>query len=1230
MISPQAVAVDNSTGPAAGDVYVADAGNHRVDQFDAEGNFIRAWGWGVADGLAKFETCTLICEQGIAGSGPGQFGALGAGPISIAVDGSSGLSAGDVYVGDYKTVQKFTSTGELVSSWGDSTPSPNGQLAGTNTENGPFGGDARVATDPAGNLWVQGGGGKVFEFDQSGAFIQSWISTLQEGPIAVDSNENVYYVQGIPIVEKFSASGSEIGEVVQDSEALAGIAVDQATGELYVDEGGEQRLEGKSIQRFDSPCEPSHCNLGETFGTGHLAGGAGLAVDSASDVVYVADAAANQIQVYSPVIDVLTYPPSNVTATSATLNGAVNPDGSLVSDCHFEYGPTEAYGQSTPCVESVGSGATAVPVHADISGLQGGTTYHFRLVASNGKASNVDGPDEPLPTLPVPVVDSASAANLTATSVDLTAEINPDGLDATYHFEWGTTTAYGHRVPLLESEDETTGTGTTDVAISTHVTGLEEDETYHWRIVAHNQNGTTITSDHVFVYDTNGGGLPDNRAYEMVSPPSKNAALIGSTVFAAKTDIAENGSRVIATSIQCFANSESCTAERQNEGEPFAFTRTAGGWTTSAMAPPATQFQADSYWTGSAETGDALFTMPVAPGKEDDWYVRSTDGTLSHVGPTSQPSLGLLGPGAFGDTSRSGTADFSHVVWASTPPVWPSLDETKGLMSLYEYVGVDSQAPILVGVGGGAGSTDLISECGTQLGGDASSVNTPGSMSRDGSVVFFTARACLNSGSGANKGVPVPANELYARIDQALTVPISQRSSTECTSTECENSPPSGAQFQGASTDGSTVFFTSTQQLTDSASQDTNEAERTAEGVHCKVTVGLNGCNLYEYDFSAPAGHNLIAISAGDTSGSGPRVQGVVAISADGSHIYFVARGVLTAQPNGQGQVALNGDNNLYVFERDAAYPKGRLTFVAALPASDASPGIETASGIQPPLWSEGVESANTTPKGRFLVFGSHGVLTPDDTRTDGGQQLFRYDAQTGSLVRISIGNDGFDDDGNGGFGAASIVSPWYPTSALRTDPTMSHDGSYVFFQSPIALTPRALNDLPVGTNQESAPVYARNVYEYHDGHVYLISDGRDTGLVGNESTSRLLGSDATGANVFFTTSDPLVSTDTDTQLDYYDARMCSAGDPCVSSPPPPLQPCLGEACHGTPAASSPFSAPVSATFSGAGNVAPATKQVAAHKKIKPKKKKRRHKKTPRKRRATKAKRSSGRTRKGK
>jgi hypothetical protein len=371
------------------------------------------------------------------------------------------------------------------------------------------------------------------------------------------------------------------------------------------------------------------------------------------------------------------------------------------------------------------------------------------------------------------------------------------------------------------------------------------------------------------------------------------------------------------------------------------------------------------------------------------------------------------------------------------------------------------------------------------------------------------------------------------------------------------------------------VFFPSTQQLTNSASEDTNTSD-SAKSSGCAVTTGPNGCNLYEYDFGAATGHNLIDVSAADQSGDGPRMQGALAISSDGSHVYFVAKGTLTVTPNAFGQKARDGSANLYLYERDATYPQGRTVFIATLPEADREE------------WNSGVGRANVVPNGRFLVFASHGTLTPDDLREDDAPQVFRYDAETGELIRITIGEHGYNDNGNSGTGEATIVEAEkdFDRTPARADPTMSDDGSHVFFTSPIALAPGALNDVSIGTSLGGQPSYARNVYEYHDGQVSLISDGKDTSEVDGVSSVHLIGSDTSGSNVFFTTADSLVPQDTDTQLDYYDARICTSSNPCIPPATPEPTGCQGEACHGQPSTPPQFGASASATLSGAGNLA--------------------------------------------
>ena len=96
---------------------------------------------------------------------------------------------------------------------------------------------------------------------------------------------------------------------------------------------------------------------------------------------------------------VTTASASNVTATSAVLNGSVVP-GSAPTNCSFAYGPTTSYGSLTPA-QPVAAGTTSVPMTATISGLASANAFHYQLVC-NGAAGTVTGADHTLTTLPEP------------------------------------------------------------------------------------------------------------------------------------------------------------------------------------------------------------------------------------------------------------------------------------------------------------------------------------------------------------------------------------------------------------------------------------------------------------------------------------------------------------------------------------------------------------------------------------------------------------------------------------------------------------------------------------------------------------------------------------------------------------------------------------------------------------------------------------------------------------
>jgi hypothetical protein len=90
-----------------------------------------------------------------------------------------------------------------------------------------------------------------------------------------------------------------------------------------------------------------------------------------------------------PAPTVITAPSTGVSATTATIAGAVDPNGSQTTDCHFEINPAPPAGGRIACPVQVGSGSAPVAVSAPLSGLTPGLTYSFRLVAANTQGTTL-------------------------------------------------------------------------------------------------------------------------------------------------------------------------------------------------------------------------------------------------------------------------------------------------------------------------------------------------------------------------------------------------------------------------------------------------------------------------------------------------------------------------------------------------------------------------------------------------------------------------------------------------------------------------------------------------------------------------------------------------------------------------------------------------------------------------------------------------------------------------
>jgi hypothetical protein len=611
-----------------------------------------------------------------------------------------------------------------------------------------------------------------------------------------------------------------------------------------------------------------------------------------------------------------------------------------------------------------------------------------------------------------------------------------------------------------------------------------------------------------------------------------------------------DGTRLIGIAFAGFAEAENVENQSLDFGAIYEFSRTSTGWHTESLEPPATFVARSLFVASSGDLSRTLWELTVAaPGEETSgieelehyaFAVReATPSGVRFVAVGPENPVGAPAPSNFEFSGAS--ADLSHVLFnipASEQQVWPGDGTHEGARSLYEYVGTGEHEPTLVGVKN-AGPlegvvhknehAELLSACGTLLGsqgqGQGSAYNA---VSANGAVVFFTALECA--------GEP-QVNELYARIAGSRTVPISEPTVADCQ--QCKTGSRSNALFEGASQDGSKVFFLSEQEL----------------------LPGAKGENLYEYDFGAQEGKRVTLIA--------PEAAGVVRISTDGSRVYFVSTAALSSSPDSSlapgHQTPTAGQPNMYGF----GTASGRMAFVVTLTAGNA---------LDEEVWhrEDRNRPAETTPSGSFLVFASRSDLTSDDTSSV--RQIFEYDAHAESLVRVSRGQratgvpERFGDDGDGE--ASNLIGTPNYTGSLKPEYAASmlslSEQGVVVFTSADALAPHA-----VRTGHQ-------NIYEYRGGNVYLISPADEAAPLRAEM-SRLLGIDQSGNDVFFFTTTDLVQQSLDTQAAWYDAREGGGALPPVSLPG-----CAGDACQGGLSAT-PFlpAQGGSATIAGGGNLVP-------------------------------------------
>lgn len=181
---------------------------------------------------------------------------------------------------------------------------------------------------------------------------------------------------------------------------------------------------------------------------------------------------------------------SSLGRTSVVLNASVNPNGSEVTECYFEYGTSESSLTSTAqCSYPPLGGETPVPVKATVEGLPESTTYYYRIHAKSSAGESSGGVHE-FTTLPTaPGANTEAARSVSRTAATLTGFVTPNDSNVTEcYFEWGTV---ADELDNHAACSTAPGAGSEPVAVSATLTGLSESTVYYYKVVARNSFAIT-------------------------------------------------------------------------------------------------------------------------------------------------------------------------------------------------------------------------------------------------------------------------------------------------------------------------------------------------------------------------------------------------------------------------------------------------------------------------------------------------------------------------------------------------------------------------------------------------------------------------------------------------------------------------------------------------------------------------------------------------------------------
>jgi hypothetical protein len=507
---PQALAVEQSTG----DLYVADAGVNEVQQIvvAATAGTFRLCFEGQCTGDLAFDV-PAIPEFG-QGNGPNEnvrnaleaLSTIGSHHVSVSVEGGPGDGEGSrPYVieapGNIEQISCEAGTTPLsggagctatttrqgiaasLSRWQpDGEPAPFSAL-GSNVIDANAGPDGKPCSEepascdqtPQDEFRFTGGYYAQVAVDNSGGITDGDIYVTQESAAAVDV---------------FASDGSYLGQLTATAGSTSlsspcGVAVDSA-GAVYVGQFGDGFVKfvpsANPPLNSDSSITGRHgfsvCNL--TAGTGPSAGYFFTTVYSTGN---------SGIGKYAAETGEFKY----IFGESGELAGlpqvATDPTDGDILAADPNNGIQEFDASGADAAVEVG---LPIKSSSQVEGLAVGTAGEAYV--SRREAGHIEV-FKPLSIVPTVTIGDATA--ITGTKAKLNATVNLEGVASTEcKFEYGTTTSYGHVAPC----EGTIPTDSSDHEIAAQIEGLTANGvTYHFRVVAANANGPTISADHTFI-----------------------------------------------------------------------------------------------------------------------------------------------------------------------------------------------------------------------------------------------------------------------------------------------------------------------------------------------------------------------------------------------------------------------------------------------------------------------------------------------------------------------------------------------------------------------------------------------------------------------------------------------------------------------------------------------------------------------------------------------------------